>query len=154
VALANARAESARVAKLPGRPFEPVYLFFYPKKPVHDAKTTLNIGGTTVYDHSHFGVTMQNTSGREIEIESVILSSLGDAAKSGLGDIKNYWTYKSGKNRLKAGEYIYFERDWGFTVDTGHTHVRYAFRTCWHGVDAAPPVRQCRTQWVDTMPPP
>ena len=151
-ALANARAESARVAKLPGRPFEPVYLFFYPKKPVHDAKTTLNIGGTTVYDHSHFGVTMQNTSGREIEIESVILSSLGDAAKSGLGDIKNYWTYKSGKNRLKAGEYIYFERDWGFTVDTGHTHVRYAFRTCWHGVDAAPPVRQCRTQWVDTMP--
>ena len=55
-------------------------------------------------------------------------------------------------NRLKAGEYIYFERDWGFTVDTGHTHVRYSFRTCWHGVDAAPGVRQCRTQWVDTMP--
>jgi tetratricopeptide (TPR) repeat protein len=153
-ALAAARAESARVAKLPGRPFEPVVLFFYPKKPVHDSGTTLNIGGTIVYDHSHFGVTMQNTSGREVEIESVVLSSLGDASKSGLGDIKNYWTYKSGKNRLKAGEYIYFERDWGFTVDTGHTHVRYAFRTCWHGVDAAPPVRQCRTQWVDTLPAP
>jgi tetratricopeptide (TPR) repeat protein len=151
-ALARARAESARVAKLPGRPFQPVVLFFYPKRPVHDSKTTLNIGGTTVYDHSHFGVTMQNTSGREVEIESVTLSSLGDAAKSGLGDIKGYWTYKSGNNRLKAGEYIYFERDWGFTVDTGHTHVRYSFRTCWHGVDAAPGVRQCRTQWVDTMP--
>jgi tetratricopeptide (TPR) repeat protein len=153
-ALAAARAESARVAKLPGKPCEPVFLFFYPKKPVHDSKTTLNIGGTIVHDHSHFGVTMQNTSGREVEIESVTLSSLGDAAKSGLGDIKGYWSYKSGKNRLKAGEYVYFERDWGFTVDTGHTHVRYAFRTCWHGVDAAPPVRQCRTQWVDTLPPP
>lgn len=153
-ALAAARAESARVAKLPGKVHEPVFLFFYPKKPVHDSKTTLNIGGTIVYDHSHFGVTMQNTSGREVEIESVVLSSLGDAARSGLGDIKNYWTYKSGKNRLKAGEYVYFERDWGFTVDTGHTHVRYSFRTCWHGVDAAPPVRQCRTQWVDTLPAP
>jgi hypothetical protein len=153
-ALAAARAESARVAKLPGEVYEPVYLFFYPKKPVHDSKTTLNIGGTIVYDHSHFGVTLQNTSGREVEIESVTLSSLGDAARSGLGDIKNYWTYKSGKNRLKAGEYVYFERDWGFTVDTGHTHVRYAFRTCWHGVDSAPPVRQCRTQWVDTLPAP
>jgi tetratricopeptide (TPR) repeat protein len=153
-ALANARAESARVAKLPGKPYEPVFLFFHPKRPEHDSKTTLNIGGTIVYDHSHFGVTMQNTSGREVEIESVTLSSLGDAAKSGLGDIKGYWTWKSGKNRLKAGEYVYFERDWGFTVDTGHTHVRYAFRTCWHGVDAAPPVRQCRTQWVDTLPAP
>jgi len=153
-ALAAARAESARVAKLPGRPFDPVYLFFYPKNPVHDSRTTLNIGGTIVYDHSHFGVTMQNTSGREVEIESVTLYSLGDAAASGLGDIKNYWTYTSGKNRLKAGEDIYFERDWGFTVDTAHTHVRYAFRTCWHGVYDAPPIRQCRTQWVDTMPPP
>jgi tetratricopeptide (TPR) repeat protein len=151
-ALAGARAESARVAKLPGRVYEPVFLFFYPRKPVHDSSTTLNIGGTIVYDHSHFGVTLQNTSGREVEIESVTLSSLGDAAKSGLGDIKNYWTYKSGKNRLKAGEYVYVERDWGFTVDTGHTHVRYSFRTCWHGIDAAPPVRQCRTQWVDTLP--
>jgi tetratricopeptide (TPR) repeat protein len=153
-ALAAARAESARVAKLPGKPFAPVVLFFYPKQPVHDAKTTLNIGGTAVYDHSHFGVTIQNTSGREVEIESVRLASQGDAAASGLGDIKNYWTYKSGQNRLKAGEYLYFERDWGFTVDTGHTHVRYVFHTCWHGVNESPPVRQCRTEWVDTLPAP
>lgn len=151
-ALQQARAESARVAKLPGRPFQPVALFFYPKNPVHDTKTTLNIGGTTVYDHSHFGVTMQNTSAREIEIESVQLFSQGNASASGLGDIKKYWTYKSGNNRLKAGEYVYFERDWGFTVDTAHEHVRYVFRTCWHGVYELPAVRQCRTQWVDTLP--
>jgi len=151
-ALADAKAESARVAKLPGRPFAPVVLHFYPKQPVHDSSTTLNIGGTTVYDHSHFGVTLQNTSGRDVLIESVNLFSQGNASASGLGDIKNYWTYKSGKNVLKAGEYIYFERDWGFTVDTGHQHVRYVFRTCWHGVYDAPPLRQCRTQWVDTLP--
>jgi tetratricopeptide (TPR) repeat protein len=153
-ALAAAQAESARVAKLPGRPFAPVVLHFYPKQPVHDYSTTLNIGGTTVYDHSHFGVTLQNTSARDVQIESVQLFSRGNASASGLGDIKNYWSYKSGTNLLKAGEYIYFERDWGFTVDTGHEHVRYVFRTCWHGIDAAPPVRQCRTQWVDTLPPP
>jgi tetratricopeptide (TPR) repeat protein len=153
-ALVAARAESARVAKLPGRPFAPVVLHFYPKQPVHDSGTTLNIGGTTVYDHSHFGVTLQNTSGRDVQIESVQLFSRGNASASGLGDIKNYWSYKSGKNTLKAAEYIYFERDWGFTVDTGHDHVRYVFRTCWHGIDAAPPVRQCRTQWVDTLPQP
>jgi tetratricopeptide (TPR) repeat protein len=151
-ALAAAKAESARVAKLAGKPFEPVVLHFHPKEPVHDSSTTLNIGGTTVYDHSHFGVTLQNTSGRDVLIESVHLFSQGNASASGLGDIKNYWTYKSGKNVLKAGEYVYFERDWGFTVDTGHQHVRYVFRTCWHGVYDAPPVRQCRTQWVDTLP--
>ena len=151
-ALAAARAESARVAKLPGRPFEPLVLHFYPKKPVHDPTTTLNVGGTTVYDHSHFGVTLQNTSGRDVQVESVHLFSLGTATASGLGDIKDYWSYKSGKNVLKAAEYVYFERDWGFTVDTGHEHVRYVFRTCWHGLNDAPPVRQCRTQWVDTLP--
>jgi tetratricopeptide (TPR) repeat protein len=153
-ALAAAEAESARVAKLPGRLSDPVVLFFYPKRPVHDPTTTMNIGGTTVYDHSHFGVTLQNTSGRNVQIESVQLFSRGNASASGLGDIKDYWTYKSGKNTLEAGERIYFERDWGFTVKTGHQHVRYVFRTCWHGIDAAPPVRQCRTQWVDTLPAP
>ena len=68
------------------------------------------------------------------------LASQGNAAASGLGDIKDYWKYKSGKNRLKAGEYLYFERDWGFTVDTKHEHVRYVFHTCWHGVGENPPV--------------
>lgn len=153
-ALARAQAESARVARLPGRPSDPVTLFFNPRKPVYDARTTLNVGGTTVYDHSHFGVTLQNTSGREIVIESVQLYSRGNAAASGLGDIKDYWTYPSGKNLLKPGEYVYFERDWGFTVDTGHDHVRYVFRTCWHGARETAPARQCRTQWVDTLPRP
>lgn len=38
----------------------------------------------------------------------------------------------------------------GFTARTGHEHVRYVFRTCWHGEGTT--VRQCRTQCVDTMP--
>jgi tetratricopeptide (TPR) repeat protein len=151
-ALARARAESARVAKLAGQPFNPVVLHFYPNRPGYEPNGTIVVGGTTVYDHGHFGVTIQNTSAREVEIESVRLNSVGTASASGLGDIKNYWTYKSGGNRLKAGEYLYFERDWGFVVDTGHEHVRYVFHTCWHGAFDAPPVRQCRTQWVDTMP--
>ncbi|HYJ42415.1 MAG TPA: hypothetical protein VEW08_16610 [Steroidobacteraceae bacterium] len=37
-------------------------------------------------------------------------------------------------------------------VDTGHQHVRYVFRTCWLGVDDLHRVRQCRTQWLDSLP--
>jgi len=45
---------------------------------------------------------------------------------------------------------VSFDKLWGFTVDTGHEHVRYVFETCWHGVGET--VRQCRTQWVDVLP--
>jgi hypothetical protein len=112
--------------------------------------TTLDVDGTKVFDHSKFGVTLQNNSRRTVEIDSVMLTSMGNAAASGLGDIKGYWRYPQGNNRLGPGERVYFEKQWGFTVDTGHRHVRYVFHTCWHGVGSQ--VRQCRTQWVDTMP--
>lgn len=151
-ALRLARNESARASRLPGRPSSPVVLHFDPKNPRFEPDTTVNIGGTTVHDHSHFGVTIQNTSARDVEIESVTLASVGTASASGLGDIKDYWTYKSGKNRLRAEEYLYFYKDWGFVVDTGHRHVRYVFHTCWHGVHDLDRVRQCRTQWVDSLP--
>ena len=85
-----------------------------------------------------------------VEIDSVMLASVGNAAPSGLGDIKGYWRYPPGNNRLGPGEHVYFDKQWGFVVDTGHRHVRYVFRTCWHGVGSN--VRQCRTQWVDSLP--
>ena len=103
-----------------------------------------------MHDHSKFGVWIKNTSKRAVTIESVNLDSTGDAQKSGLGDIKDYWHFPSGEHRLDPGEFVWLERVWGFTVETGHTHVRYVFRTCWRGVDEA--VRQYRTQWVDTLP--
>lgn len=129
---------------------QPVLLFFNPTMPRFEPDTVLNVDGTKVFDHSKFAVTIQNTSGRTVEIESVTLSSAGNAAASGLGDIKDYWQYPQGNRRLGPGEYRYFDKQWGFVVDTGHRHVRYVFRTCWHGVGAS--TRQCRTQWVDTMP--
>jgi hypothetical protein len=128
----------------------PVALSFDPAVPKYEPQTTLDVNGTQVFDHSNFGVTMRNPSNRTIEVESVMLASEGTAAASGLGDIKGYWTYPAGGYRLRAGESISFKKLWGFTVDTGHEHVRYVFRTCWHGVGTS--VRQCRTQWVDTMP--
>jgi tetratricopeptide (TPR) repeat protein len=151
-ALQRARAEAARVRALPGKPYEPVRLYFKPMRPRYDATGTIDVGGTTVYDHSYFGVIIHNTSGREIEIESVRLASKGDAAASGLGDIKDYWKWDAGARRLRADESRYFERHWGFTVNTKHSHVRYVFHTCWHGVNDAQRVRQCSTQWVDTLP--
>ena len=78
-----------------------------------------------------------------------MLTSVGNARPSGLGDIKGYWRYPKVTIGSVPGEHVYFEKQWGFTVDTGHRHVRYVFNTCWHGVG---PRRQCRTQWVDTMP--
>jgi hypothetical protein len=132
------------------RPYQPVMLYFHPQLPRFESNAPVDVEGTQVFDHSKFGVTLQNTSNRPVEIESVRLTSTGNAAASGLGDIRNYWRYPQGAGRLEAGEHVYFDKQWGFTVDTGHSHVRYVFHTCWHGVGSS--VRQCRTQWVDTMP--
>ena len=127
-----------------------VWLYFNPEIPKFDPDTTIDVNGTKVYDHSNFGVTMRNHSHRAVQIDSVMLTSAGTGGPSGLGDIRGYWSYPSGSNHLDAGESVYFTRLWGFTVDTSHQHVRYGFRTCWHGV--ATTVRQCGTQWVDVMP--
>ncbi|WP_116812300.1 TPM domain-containing protein [Steroidobacter cummioxidans] len=132
------------------RPDWPVMLYFNPNMPRFEPDTTLQVDGTKVFDHSKFGVTLQNASHRTVEIESVALTSVGNAAPSGLGDIKDYWRYPQGNHRLGPREHVYFDKQWGFTVDTGHRHVRYVFRTCWRGVGSD--TRQCRTQWVDTMP--
>lgn len=140
----------AKLMQDPERPWQPVMLFFQPSTPRFDAVRPVVVDRTRVFDHSKFGVTLQNTSNRPVEIESVTLTSTGNAAASGLGDIRNYWRYRSGGRRLEAGEYLYFDKQWGFVVDTGHRHVRYVFHTCWHSVGGG--VRQCRTQWVDTLP--
>ncbi len=123
---------------------------FEPERPSFHPETTLQSEGVTVHDHSQFRVTMTNRSWRPVVIESVRLSSHGTARASGLGDVKDYWDYPSGEHRLAPGESVSFDKLWGFTVDTGHEHVRYRFRTCWRGVGET--VRQCRTQWVDVLP--
>ncbi len=145
-----ARAEVVLVTAIPSRLVNPVWLSFEPDRPRFHPDTTIQSDNVTVHDHSQFRVTMTNTSRRPVVIESVRLSSRGTAAASGLGDVKNYWNYPSGAQHLDVGESISFDKLWGFTVDTGHEHVRYTFQTCWHGVGET--VRQCRTQWVDVLP--
>jgi hypothetical protein len=132
------------------QPGRPVLLSFSPAVPEFHADTTLNMDGTTVYDHSRFAVTMTNTSRRTVTIESVQLFSEGSDYASGLGDIAKYWRYPSGRMRLQAGEAVTFDRTWGFTTDTAHQHVRYVFRTCWRGEGER--IRQCGTQWLDVLP--
>jgi hypothetical protein len=128
----------------------PLTLSFTPGVPKYEPEKTIDVDGIRVYDHSKFAVALRNPSRRSVDVESVVLTSAGNAAPSGLGDVKGYWTYPAGGTRLRAGETVSFEKQWGFTVDTGHDHVRYVFRTCWHGVEST--VRQCRTQWVDALP--
>ncbi|HEU5133883.1 MAG TPA: TPM domain-containing protein [Steroidobacteraceae bacterium] len=150
--LLSARRSLEAVTEDAKRAGDPVVLWFHPGAPTYESQSTIVVDGTTVHDHSHFGVTLRNTSGREVEIESVRLTSQGTAGASGLGDVKKNWTFPAGKNRLKAGEAVYFDKQWGFVVDTGHEHVRYIFRLCWHGASDPTPVRQCRTQWIDVLP--
>ncbi len=146
-----AEAAIAVVAADSVRSFKPVVLQFNPWWPTFHPDTTIESDGATVFDHSRFRVTMTNTSNRAVEIESVQLTTEGTAgAKSGLGDIRNYWRFPAGKNLLLAGESIFFDKIWGFTVDTKHEYVRHVFHMCWHGVGTT--VRQCRTQWVDSLP--
>ena len=118
-------AQLAKLMQDPERPYQPVMLYFKPEMPRFEADAPIDVEGTRVFDHSKFGVTIQNTSNRPVEIESVKLTSVGN-------------------------EYLYFDKQWGFVKDTGHSHVRYVFHTCWHGVGTE--VRQCRTKWVDAMP--
>ena len=149
----EARRSDETIAKLsadPERSANPVVLYFNPPVPKFEPDTTADVNGTIVFDHSDFGVTMRNTSNRSVTIESVTLTSMGTAAASGLGNIKSYWRFPASESRLLAGESVSFDKVWGFTVDTGHEHVRYVFWTCWRGLGST--VRQCRTQWVDTMP--
>jgi tetratricopeptide (TPR) repeat protein len=145
-----ARAAIEAHATSAGKPGNPVLLAFQPERPRFHPESTIESGGVTVHDHSEFRVTMTNTSARPVVIDSVRLTSRGTAATSGLGDVKDYWRYPSGAHRLAPGESISFDKLWGFTVDTGHEHVRYTFTTCWHGEGET--MRQCRVQWVDVMP--
>jgi tetratricopeptide (TPR) repeat protein len=147
--LAHARLDGVNAN--PERPANPVLLRFEPEEPRLNTESSVEEDGVTVYDHSHFRVTMTNTSRRPVVIDSVKLTSRGGSgAASGLGDVKGYWRYPSGNFTLAPSESIYFEKLWGFTVDTKHEYVRYTFRTCWHAVGE--PVRQCRVQSVDALP--
>jgi hypothetical protein len=146
----TAREAVVRLLADPAQPGNPVRLKFEPAQPRFHPDTTITSGDTTVHDHSRFRVTMTNPSARAVEIERVRLTSRGTARASGLGDVKDYWDYPSGARELAPGESVSFDKLWGFTVDTGHEHVRYVFETCWRGVGEA--VRQCRTQWVDVLP--
>ena len=147
----RAQARLDLVMARPDWPMNPVMLRFDPEEPRLDTDASIESGGVKVYDHSRFRVTMTNTSRRPVVIESVKLTSRGGSgAASGLGDVKDYWRYPSGNRRLEPRESIYFDKLWGFTVDTKHEYVRYVFRTCWHALDEA--VRQCRVQSVDVLP--
>ena len=149
----EARSLGKRLREIEGDPEakgEPVVLEFQPPDPRIDTVRPITRQGTTLYDHTAMGVRMTNRSRRAVEVEHVIVESRGDAEASGLGDIRDSWTWPSGKYRLKAGESVTFDQVWGFTVDTRHTHVRYVFHVGWRDLDSGE--RQRRTQWVDSLP--
>lgn len=149
-----AREVARRLEAVKEDPLErwrPVEIEFDPARPVLHVGEPVRIEGTRVYDHSEFSVTLRNRSRRAVEIERVRVTSTGTGHRSGLGDIKDYWSYPSGSGRLDAGESVSFHKQWGFTRDTTHVQLSYLFDLCWKGVEEGE--RQCRTERLDLLPP-
>lgn len=127
----------------------PLTLRFDPGRPVLDTGEPTDVDGTTVYDHSRFSVTLRNPSGRPVEVLRVAVASAGTGGRSGLGDVRSYWKFPSGANRLAPGEAVTFDKTWGFTTDTAHEQLSYVFDVCWRGDGDA---KQCRSQRIDLFP--
>jgi hypothetical protein len=144
-ALTAARIEKTRAD--PTRPYDPVVATFSPESPTLHIEAPTQVGETTVYDHSFFSVALTNTSAGDVAIEAVRCYSDGTPGSSGLGDVKDYWSYPSGGHTLAAGESVRLDKTWGFTVDTQHRLVRYTFDVCWRGAGE----RQCADYAVDVF---
>ncbi|MCB9982717.1 MAG: TPM domain-containing protein [Rhodospirillales bacterium] len=133
----------------PKKPGNPVALDFAPAMPVYHAKNTTMVGSTKVYGFSAFTTGMTNTSARPVQIDSIVLTSVGTGRTSGLGDIKDYWHYGNQNRILQPGERISFNKTWGFTVDPGHQRLSYLFDVCWHAVGS--PKKQCDVKRLDLV---
>ena len=142
-------AKLAALAASPERKDLPIGIRFDPPAPTLEIDAPTLVGTTKVYDHSHFAVTIENPTGRAVQIVRVSLRSAGTGDESGLGDIKGYWSYPAPGNRIPPGESIRFDKTWGFTSDTRNEQLSYWFDVCWRGDGD---VRQCRSERLDMFP--
>ncbi len=133
----------------PTKPGNPVLLDFSPRMPLYHATNTTMVGSTKVYGFSEFVTGMTNTSARPVQIDSVILTSVGTGRSSGLGDIKDYWRYGNQGRVLQPGERLSFNKTWGFTIDPGHQRLSYIFDVCWREVGSRE--QQCNWQRLDLV---
>lgn len=151
---ADAERETAarlrRVLRSERAEFAPVTIQFDPPNPALDIGTPESIGEVLIYDHSYFGVDVTNTSERPVHIESIEITSHGDAHASRVGDASDQFAYSGPNRRIAPGQTVRLERTWGFTVDTDHKQVSYLFDYCWRGEGEMK--SQCRYERVDTFP--
>jgi hypothetical protein len=145
----EAASQLAALAASPEHKDLPVGVRFDPPAPTLEIDEPTMVGTTKVFDHSQFAVTLENPTGRPVQIVSVVLRSGGPGGGSGLGDIKSYWDYPLAANRIPAGGSVRLDKTWGFVVDTPHDQLSYMYDVCWRGQDDT---RQCRTQRVDLFP--
>jgi hypothetical protein len=127
----------------------PIDVIIDPPDPVIDLDQPTRVDDALVYDHVYFTATLANRSSQPVEVIAVNLLTMGTHDASGLGDIRDYWSYPSGAHRLQPGESVVLDRVWGYTVDTPNEQIRYVFDVCWRG-DGEP--RQCRASGVDVFP--
>ena len=128
---------------------------FDPARPVIDNDNTIVVDGTTVFDHSVFGVILENRSGVPLAIENVDVRTHGTGKASGMGDLAGKFDYPAGGRRLEPGESASLHWTWGFVKDTPHTQLSYLFDVCWRDLDtdpAEPNGRRCRYSRVDLFP--
>ena len=121
----------AELLALPEKRHLPLEVTFDPELPPYNTDTPTQVGQSTVFDHSDFSLRITNPSDRAVEIVHIDAETYGDERRSGLGDIKDWFAYPTAANRLEPGGSIFVERTWGFSVDTGHRQLTYAFGVCW-----------------------
>jgi hypothetical protein len=148
---AGAAGVAQQLAALAGDPLRhrPVEVRIDPPDPVLVLSETTKVGDHTVYDHTWFKATLENTSSRPVTLERVIAWTKASHDQSGLGDIKHYWNDPTGEYRHEPGERIELSRVWGYSVDTKNEQIRYVFDVCYHG-EGEP--RQCHASSVDVFP--
>lgn len=148
---AGAKEIAAQLAALAAEPnrYVPVQVHFDPPDPVLHLDAPTMVGTTRVFDHSFFTVTLENPSDRPVVLDRVVVKTAGSHDTSGLGDIKDYWTYPSGAHRLGPGESVTLDKTWGYVIDTKNEQIRYVFDVCWRG-EGEP--SQCRATGLDLFP--
>lgn len=128
LALAAACGKAPEPTPTPPRPSSPLLeVVFNPERPQFHMTDFVDVEGKKVYDYSRFSVTIKNNHPKPIRMVKVILTSVGDREKSGLGDIKDYWLWPASDRTLAPGTPTTFNKVWGFTVDTPNRTMTYVF---------------------------
>jgi tetratricopeptide (TPR) repeat protein len=132
------------------RQWMPLQLSFDPPRPIFDGDAPTLVGDRPVFDHTHFGVVIQNPSARTVELLSMRVGTAPQGSPGGVGEMRDSLLYPEAGRRIPPGGSASLDRTWGFVADQRHTHSTYVFDVCWRGEGSDE--KQCRVERVSAFP--